>query len=279
MRGLRMTMFRKAMSCSAPFLMVCALLAPGVALAVDPAELSQDQIDGIIQKFAAKEADFSKARDNYTYRQTARVQELDDAGNTTGRWEMVSDIVFTQDGKRTEHVVRSPVPNLHNILLTPEDMEDLKSVQPFVLTTNELPKYFIRYLGRQQVDEIGTYVFAVKPKKLEGNQRYFEGEVWVDDRDLQIVKSYGRGVGTAKNQQFAKFETYREQIDGKYWFPTYTIANDTLHFKDNDQRIRQTVKYEDYKQFRAETTIKFGEEADTKKEPPKANDGKQPAKP
>jgi hypothetical protein len=149
-------------------------------------------------------------------------------------------------------------------------MEDLRSVQPFVLTTGQLPKSFIRYLGRQTLDEISCYVFAVKPKKLEGTQRYFEGEVWVDDQDLQIVKSYGRGIGIAKNQQFPKFETYREQIDGKYWFPTYTIANDTLHFKDNDVRVRQTVKYEDYKRFKADSTITFGDVADEpKKDEPK----------
>jgi hypothetical protein len=156
-------------------------------------------------------------------------------------------------------------------------MEDLKSVQPFVLTTDQLPKYWIRYLGKQQVDEIGCYVFAVKPKKLEGDQRYFEGEVWVDDRDLQIVKTYGRGIGTAtkkSDNQVPKFETYREQIDGKYWFPTYTIANDTLHFKDSDQRIKQTVKYEDYKQFKSTTTVTFGDVADGKQgekpdQPPK----------
>jgi len=216
--------------------------------AADTTEPTQAQIDEIIQKFAAKEAEFAQARENYTYRQTARIQELDDGGNTTGRWEMVSDIIFSQEGKRTEHVVRSPVPNLHNIVLTPEDMQDLKDVQPFVLTSNELPKYLVRYLGRQQVDEIGCYVFAVKPKKMEPGQRYFEGQVWVDDRDLQIVKSYGRGVGLIKknsDNQFPKFETYREQIDGKYWFPTYTIANDTLHFRESDQRIRQTVKYEE----------------------------------
>ena len=238
-------------------------------------DLSQAQIDDIIQKFAAKELQFSKAREAYTYRQTARIQELDDNGAITGRWEMVSDIVFNPDGKRTEHVVRSPVPTLHNIILTPEDMEDMKSVQPFVLTTPDLPKYLIRYLGHQNVDEIGCYVFAVKPMKIEGNQRYFSGEVWVDDRDLQIVKTYGRGVGTASRKgdnQFPKFETYREQIDGKYWFPTYTVANDTLHFKELDQRIRQTIRYEDYKQFGAETKITFGDEAkdDTKPGQPKA---------
>src|SRR5271168_1258940 len=245
-----------------------AAFAATVVFAADTnPNLSQSQIDEIIQKFSAKEAAFSQARESYTYRQTARIMELDDGGNATGRWEMVSDIIFTSDGKRTEHVVRSPVPSLHQILLTPEDMEDLRSVQPFVLTTTELPNYLVRFLGHQQVDEIGTYVFAVKPKKMEGQKRYFSGEVWVDDRDLQIVKSYGRAVGTAnrkENNAFPKFETYREQIDGKYWFPTYTIANDTLHFKDNDVRIKQTVKYEDYKQFKSDVKITFGDVVDDK---------------
>ncbi len=112
-----------------------------------------------------------------------------------------------------------------------------------MLTTNELPNYWVRYLGRQKVDEITCFVFAVKPKKIEQSKRYFSGEVWVDDRDLQIVKSYGRGVGFQKrneDHQYPKFETYREQIDGKNWFPTYTIANDTLHFKDMDVRMKQT---------------------------------------
>jgi hypothetical protein len=249
------------------------LIAAGALRAADGAEPTQAQIDDIIQKFAAKEADFAKARENYVYRQTVRIQELDDAGNTTGRWEMVYDVIFAPDGKRTEHVVKSPVPSLKQLILTPEDMEDLKSVQPFVLTTDQLSKYQIRYLGRQKVDEIGCYVFAVKPVKYEGKLRYFQGEVWVDDRDLQIVKSYGRGVGQANKggngQQFPKFETYREQIDGKYWFPTYTIANDTLHFKDNDVRMKQTVKYEDYKRFKSDTTITFGDAVDDKKPPQK----------
>jgi outer membrane lipoprotein-sorting protein len=250
-------------------LAIAGLLSATVLLAADAQQdLSQDRADEIVQKFAAKEAEFSQARENYTYKQTARVQTLDPGGASTGKWETVSDITFNPvDGKRMEHVTYSPVSTLTEVTLTPEDMEDLKSVQPFVLTTAELPKYLIRYLGRQKVDEIGCYVFAVKPKKMDPGQRYFEGEVWVDDRDLQIVKSYGRGVGKLKrneDQQFPKFETYREQIDGKYWFPTYTIANDTLHFKDNDVRLKQTVRYDDYKQFKAKSSITFGGEADSK---------------
>lgn len=240
------------------------LLSPGFA--ASSTEPSQAQIDDIIAKFAAKEAEFAKARGNYTYRQTAKIQELDEAGNARGKWEMVSDIIFTPDGKRTERVVRAPVPSLEHILLTPQDEQDLREVQPFVLTTAEIPQYYIRYLGRDKLDEISCYTFAVKPKKLEPGKRYFEGQIWVDDRDLQIVKTYGRGIGLLKrneDNQFAKFETYREQIDGKYWFPTYTIANDTLNFKDGlSQRIRQTVKYEDYKQFKSESQIKYGDVAE-----------------
>lgn len=232
-------------------------------------ELSQAQIDEIIRKFAENETAFALARENYTYRQTARIQELDSGGNVTGRWEMVSDIVFDTGGRRTERVVRAPIPTLKFLTLTPEDMEDLRNVQPFVLTTKNLPDYLIRYLGKEKLDEIDCYAFAVKPKKLEPGQRYFSGIVWVDDRDLQVVKTYGRGVGIAKGQAFPKFETFREQIDGKFWFPTYTIAEDTLHFESGDQRIRQVVRYEDYKQFKSSVTITFGEPADAPPETPK----------
>jgi len=240
---------------------VSALFASALFAGTLP-DPTQTQIDDIIAKFAAKEADFAKARGNYTYRQTCKIQELDESGNVQGKYEIVSDIVFTPEGKRTEHVVRAPVSSLSHILLTPQDEQDLRDVQPFVLTTTELPAYTIRYLGREKLDEISTYSFAVKPKKLEPGKRYFEGVIWVDDKDLQIVKSYGRGVGQIKHSednQFPKFETYREQVDGKYWFPTYTIANDTLNFKDYSQRIRETVKYQDYKQFKSDTNIKYGD--------------------
>ena len=249
------------------------LLAGGAFAATAP-DPTPDQIETIIAKFAAKEADFQRARGNYTYRQDASVMSLDDGGGITGKWQEVTDVVFTPEGKRTERVVRAPMSTLTAFQLEPADLQDLRDVQPFVLTTNELPKYYIRYLGREQVDEITTYVFAVKPKKLEAGQRYFEGEVWVDDKDLQIVKTYGRGVGIKKSAdfQYAKFETYREQIDGKYWFPTYTIANSTLHFKDNDQRMKMNVKYADYKQFKSDVTIKYDTE-EAAKEP-----GKEPGK-
>ncbi len=226
----------------------------------------------IIQKFAAKEAQFRKAREDYTYRQSVKVEELDASGTPQGKWEEVDDITFGPNKEREEKVVYAPMNTLHNLLLTPQDLQDLRSVQPFVLTTEEIPKYDIDYVGKQKLDEIDCYQFTVKPKKMLKGERYFEGDIWVDDQDLQIVKTYGKGVGLLKrgeDNQFPRFETYRQQIDGKYWFPTYTRANDTLQFKDYSQRIRMVVKYENYKRFGSETSVTFGDEV-------KDNDNKNP---
>jgi hypothetical protein len=251
-------------------MMLAALSAPSWA-----GETAKDvNPDEIIKKFAAKEAEFSRARENYTYRQTVKIQTLTDSGAVDGRYEIVEDIIFSTDGKRTEKVVRAPVSTLTRLMLTPEDLEDLRNVQPFVLTTNEIPQYDIRYLGPQKADEIPCYVFAVKPKKMEKGHRYFEGQIWVDDRDFQIVKTYGKAVGLLgrhEDQQFPKFETLREQIDGKYWFPVYTDADDTLHFQAGPIKMRMIVKYDDYKQFKSDVNIQFGEAVGEGSKDQKAN--------
>src|SRR6185312_174346 len=235
------------------------LLYPATVWLARAADLSPQEI---IQKFAAREAEFRKVRENYTYRQSVKMEELDGSGNVQGKWEIVSDITFGPNKQREEKVIYAPVNTLH-LILTPQDEQDLRSVQPFVLTTEDVGKYDIQYDGKDKIDEIGCYKFSVKPKTMVKGERYFEGDIWVDDRDLQIVKTYGKGVGLLKkneDNQFPRFETYREQIDGKYWFPTYTRANDTLHFKDSSQRIRMVVKYENYKRFGADTSITFGDE-------------------
>jgi hypothetical protein len=216
-------------------------------------------IEQIIQKFAEREEDFRKERDNFTYSQKVLMQELDEDGQPDGEFRLESDIIFTPGGKRIEHVTYAPQLTLKRIIMTQQDMDDIEHVQPFVLTSQELPKYDVKYVGREQIDEIGTYVFDVSPKKIEKGQRYFQGRVWVEDRDLQIVKTFGRAEGFKKKNEdsaFPRFETFRENIEGHYWFPTYTRADDVLHFKTNDVHIRMTVRYENYKRFGS--TIKIG---------------------
>src|ERR1035438_7763056 len=153
--------------------------------------------EDIIRRFAAKELEFQQARNNYTYRQSVKLEEMEGGG----KWEEVDDIIFTPEGKRLEKVIYAPVISLHHINLTPDDVQDLRNVQPFVLTTPDIPDYDIQYLGKEKVDDIGCYTFSVKPKKLAKDKRYFEGEIWVDDQDLQIVKTYGKGVGIVKGDQ------------------------------------------------------------------------------
>jgi len=219
-------------------------------------------IDQIIQKFAAKEGEFKTERENFTYKQTFLVQTVDEDNRVDGEYQMKSDIDFTPEGKRTELVTYAPQPTLERVMLSQEDFNDLVHVYPFVLTTTDLPNYDVKYVDHRPLDELAAYVFDVTPKTMAKGQRYFEGRIWVDDKDFQIVKTYGKPVGYAKkskngsDQAFPHFETFRENIEGKYWFPTYTRADEVLHFgPGSDVHIRIKVKYEDYKRYGVTTKI------------------------
>jgi hypothetical protein len=217
-------------------------------------------VEQIVARFSQHESEFRKERDNYTYSQSFAIQTIDFDGNPDGEYRMNSDIIFTPDGKRLEKITYAPPDSLRRVTMSKQDLDDLKNIQPFVLTVEDLPKYNVTYVGRQIVDELHTYVFDVAPKKMEKDQRYFQGRVWVDDKDIQIVKSYGKAVPDIlkKNNEniFPHFTTYRENISGPYWFPTYTHADDTLNFSSGGVHIRMTVKYSNYKKFGS--TIKIG---------------------
>lgn len=224
---------------------------------------SSEKIQQIIHKFAAKESEFRRARELYNYQQTVKIQTLN-GNHVDGQYEMVTDVTFGRDNKRIENVVYAPASTLQRISLTKEDLDDIVHINPFVLTLEDLNKYDVNYLGHVKVDEITAYTFMVRPRQLAGDERYFEGEIWVDDQDFQIVKTRGRPVFNitkrTKDQRFPNFETYREQIDGKYWFPTYTRADDTLDFSNGDQvHVRETILYKNYKQFRSDVKITYGE--------------------
>jgi hypothetical protein len=223
-------------------------------------------VDQVIKKFGDRELEFKKERDNYTYTQTFVVQTIDYNGRPDGEYRMTSDILFTPEGKRYEKVISAPAPTLERIQLSQQDLDDVEHVQPFVLTSDELPKYDVTYVGREALDELGTYVFDVKPKKIEKNQRYFQGRIWVDDRDLNIVKTDGKAVPDiikhGNENIFPRFETFRENIEGHYWFPTYTRSDDELHFSTGAVHMRMTIKYANYKRFGS--TIKIGPAIETK---------------
>jgi len=246
---------------------------------LDPAPPTGITPQQIVEKFGARESAFNQARQNYTFRQTVKVDTLvEDTNKVDGEYQQVTDITFGRDGRREERVVFAPQNSLERVLMTPADFEEIEHRLPFVLTTEDLPKYDITYLGRQKVDELDTYVFQAGPKVLEKGKRYFQGKVWVDQQDLQIVLVNGITVPQDKRKGHEDlsppFTTYYEQVDGKYWFPTYTKAEGNLHFTaqqgamSQDVHIRNVVKYTDYKQFRATSKIIYnGEDITNKGEP------------
>jgi hypothetical protein len=217
----------------------------------------------IIQRFATKEKEFKEAREQYTYREDIHVLTLD-GSTTTGEYREVFDVLFDDQGHRIENVVFAPQSSLEQggLSLDEGDIQDFRHRLPFVLTSDEIPEYNILYVGQQLEDELHCYVFDISPKQLEGKKRYFQGRIWVDDHDFQIVKTYGKAVPEERKKGkvehlYPKFTTWRQQIDGKYWFPTYTRADDTLHFQLNDIHIREIVKYEDYKRFGSSVKILY----------------------
>jgi hypothetical protein len=273
-------------------LLACGLAALPVHAQEGPLENTPPKDstpEEIITRFAAKETEFAKARDQYTYRQDVKVQTLD--GETvTGEYHEVFDVVFNDQGKRIENVVFAPQSSLEQggLSMDQGDFEDIRHRMPFVLATEDLPQYNILYVGQQQEDQLNCYVFDVAPKQIEGKKRYFQGRIWVDDHDFQIVKTYGKSVPDIRKKHgneenlYPKFTTWRQQIDGLYWFPVYTRADDELHFKMQDVHIREIIKYQDYRRFGSNVKILYeGKEIPKGQKPPdqKKPDEKDPNAP
>jgi hypothetical protein len=242
--------------------------------------------EDIIKQFAAKESDFQDALNHYTYRRYARVQTLDDDNKVDGEWYEVDDVIFDSSGRRTEKVVFAPGSTLQRVMMSPSDLQDISHGYPFVLTTEDIAQYDVKYVGRQKVDEVDCYVFSVSPKIIEKKKRYFDGRIWVDATDLQIVVTNGRMVpdDTRKGSEdlHPPFMTWRAQVDGHYWFPVYTKGEGELHFSggsgymSQDVHIRDTVKYTDYKRFGSTSKIIYNGQTvnDNGQKPPQQPDTK-----
>ncbi len=243
----------------------------------------------IIKRFAAKESQFKRALGNYTYRRSVKFDTIDDDGNVDGQYLQVDDIVFSSTGRKREMVVYAPDNTLTRVSMSPADFDDIEHRLPFTLTTEDIGQYRLTYVGRQRVDQVATYVFDVAPKQIERDRRYFSGRIWVDAHDYQIVVTNGKNIPDDTRPEHEDlsipFTTYRQQIDGKYWFPVYTRADGMLHFANckqclpEDDHIREIVKYGNYKRFGTDVHIIYdGVDIAEKSQPsPSPSDGPQTA--
>lgn len=225
------------------------------------ADLSPERVKEIIAKFAENEGNFREALKNYVFRRKATLQTIGVGGQISGTFHRESFMTFNSDGARFERVEYAPVPTLPpTFRVTPEDLDDLGGVTPFALDPFYIDKYNITYVGKEKIDELDLYVFDVAPKVMpnpkRSTQRMFLGRIWVDDRDLMIVKSKGKGVPETKDNKFPIVETWRENIDGKFWFPSYAASDDTLVFDSGYvQKIKLRVTYSDYKEAQSSVRI------------------------
>ncbi len=240
-----------------------------------PPSLPEDQI---IKGFTQKEDEFVRARTHYTYKKTIRIEEFGPDGQPSGEYVVVSQPARNPDGTFYEKVLERPQTTLTRMHLLSEDLDIIQRMPAYPLTTAQLPKYNVKYIGKEKVDEVDCYLFQVKPKLPERATALFDGVVWVDDKHLEVVKTYGRwitdlGVMKSKTLPFTMFETYREFVGEKYWFPVYARSDDTATIDKNEFPIRIVIKYSDFKPVAAPPAATNASPAPPTTKPPA---GKEP---
>jgi TonB family protein len=233
-------------------------VAPGPPDTIDAAR--------IIRSFTTKEAEFRRALNSYSFKRDALIQSIGMGGQVIGEYHRVSNFTVDDQGNRYEKISFFPMPSMAEI--TQEDIDDLGGVNPFALEPSKVDLYNFRYVGKEKIDDLNLYIFDVTPKimpKPKKEARLFSGRIWVDDQDLQIVKTKGKGVPETKQNKFPTVETYREHIDGRYWFPTYSYADEELIFDNGGSiHVRMKVRYTDFTPSRATLKVtEIGENDDS----------------
>ncbi|HLO01350.1 MAG TPA: hypothetical protein VK208_23020 [Pyrinomonadaceae bacterium] len=239
------------------FLSAPSLVSAQTSVA-DSSALPAGEVDRIIKAFTGRELQFRRALNQYSFKRDAIIQSVGMGGQITGEYHRVSLFTFDDEGNRYEKISYFPMPSFQSV--TQEDLDDLGGIQPFALEPSKIPQYDFKYVGKDQIDELSLYVFDVSPRVMpdpkKTKERFFVGRIWVDDQDLQIVKTKGKGVPETKKNKFPTVETYREHIDGRYWFPTYSYADDELVFDGGDTlHVRMKVRYTDFELARAKVKI------------------------
>lgn len=215
----------------------------------------------LARKVARRESETQAARNQYTYRQSVTVEELNTRGGKAGEYREVRDVIFSPERERIDQLIGKPVKTLQHLILTEEDFRDIREIQPFVLVEETLFVYETKFRGEEEVDGEDCYVLLVRPRQILQGQRLFEGLLWVRKTDYSTVRTEGQAVPQIRSMKqenlFPRFTTIRHPVDGRHWFPAYTHADDTLHFRTGPQRIRLMIRYSQYKKFGSESSITF----------------------
>ncbi len=204
----------------------------------------------IIRRFTVNEDVMKRAYESYDFAQAIRIEELGESGG--GKFTVTGEEYTRPDGARFWRVTQPPQSTLKLVKYSMEDVRAMVSAPVFFLTTSELGNYDLVYAGQQQLDELNTYVFQVKPRLLNRRRLFFQGVVFVDDHDFAVVETYGKFVseleGSGTKLPFSLFETFRQNVQGKYWLPAYTSSDDYLGDPNGAQiHLRLVIRSSDFK--------------------------------
>lgn len=263
-------MMNERMRISATILALALVVLTALTVSAQTAvngPMDSAEVDRIIKAFTAKEIEFRHALNSYSFKRDVLVQKIGMGGQVIGEYHRVSTYTFDDQGNRYEKISFFPMSTMPEI--TQQDVQDMEGIKPFALEPSKVNQYNIRYVGKEKIDDLDLYVFDVTPKVIpkfsKTQERFFTGRIWVDDKDLQIVKTKGKGVPEDKNNKFPIVETYREHIDGHYWFPTYSYADEELIFDNGySLHIRMKIRYTDFTPTRATLKVtEIGENEDS----------------
>lgn len=222
---------------------------------------AQEAPPNLARRIAHEESETQAARNEYTFRQSVAFAELDSKGAATGEYREVRDVIFSPEHERTEQAIGKPLDTLKRLKLTEEDYQDIRGIQPFVMTEDQLWNYETKFRGDENIDGVDCWVLQVRPRQILQGQRLFDGMLWADKKDFSIVRLEGQAVPQMLSRKsenlFPRFTTIRQVIDGRHRFPVATYADDTLPFSTGLLRVRMTIRYTEYKRFGADSVIKF----------------------
>lgn len=207
--------------------------------------------DEILKKAGENGKDLLAALRHYTYYAELTLETINQADIITGKYYRFSAVSYDKEGKRQEKLFEQKSSLPEDAYIGSNSANNLVRVYHFMVTPETLAQYEFNYIGREQVDELNTYVFDVKPKiqlpdPRKSSDRYLKGRVWIDDRDLQVVKVAGNAVPEQNDHRTPHFETYFQNYD-QYWFPSYTSADDQVRVNSRLARVIVKARFTGYK--------------------------------
>ena len=187
----------------------------------------------------------------YTYYAELTIETVSQSDTITGKFYRFSVISFDRDGNRQEKILENNSTLPADVHIGTNAANNLVRVYQFIVTPETLDQYELSYVGRERVDELMTYVFDVKPRVRmpdpeKSSERYLKGRIWIDEQDLCVVKVSGEALPEQSAHRTPRFETYFQNY-GKYWFPAYASADDSVRMGRRSTRVNVKVRFTSYK--------------------------------